>query len=181
MPRRLPDGRDSVGTSRVRSTYTQNVASFANRLVCLGMALALSGSPAVMATCLALCLASPASATGHAGPGSTHHDAHDGAAEPAAVSPHAHHSAESSSAVNGAAALAAEARLVGRCDGCCGGGLVEMAAGPGVERTDAKALAAAPCVEVASRHISVANRAVAPPSPPVPPASPIRSPLVLRI
>jgi hypothetical protein len=145
------------------------------------MALALSGSPAVMATCLALCLASPASATGHAGPASTHHDAHDGAAEPAAVSPHAHHSAAPSSAMDGALASAADARLVGTCDGCCGAGLVELAAGPGVEKTDAKALGAAPCVEVASRHISVANRAVAPPTPPVPPPSPIRSPLVLRI
>lgn len=182
MPNQLVVGRDSVGTSRVRSTYTQNVASFANRLVCLGMALALSGSPAVMATCLALCLASPSSAAGHMGHASAQHEGHDEAAQPAAVSPHAHHHGVAPVPAMGAAVpSAADTRLVRTCDGCCGGGLVEVAAGPGVERTDAKALGVAQGVEVESRDVSAANRAVTSSTPPVPPPSPTRSPLILRI
>ena len=180
MPSRHRLGRGTVGTSRVRSTYTRNVASFVNRLACVAMAFALSGAPAVMA-CMALCLASPLSATSHAGSTPAHHEGHHGAAEPAAVSPHAHHGTAHASAVDAAAAASADGRLVGTCDGYCGGAPVELAAGPGVERTDAKALSVAQSIEVESLYVSVANRAAAPPSPPVQPPSPTSSPLALRI
>jgi len=161
------------------------VSSFAHRLTCFVMAFALSGSPAVLSACMALCLDSPVAANsteatqvGHAG--------HSAVTVPAAVSPHAHHgtpaSAQLTAGVVNASPLApSDARLVGTCDNCCLSGPVAFAAGPGVERTDGKAFAMAPTVSVAVFHLSVTTYAAAPPSPPVPPPSPTRAPLALRI
>lgn len=169
------------GDARVRSTYTRGVASFANRLVCLAVAVALFGSPAVTVVCLALCLANPLSATSHTGGMLAQHEGHHGAAVPAAVSPHAHHGTVPSPAMDGAAEASTDGRLVGTCDGCCDGALVTLAAAPGVERAGDHALIVAQRVEVDSRSGNVASRAVVPPGPPVPPPSPTRSPLVLRV
>jgi hypothetical protein len=148
------------------------------------MAIALSGSPAVLAACMALCLGSPIAASATDGT-QADHKGHGAVAEPAAVSPHAHHGTAASTQPTASQASASplapsDARLVGSCDSCCVAGPVAFAAGPGVERTDGKAFATAPAVSVAFQLIA-ATHAAAPPSPPVPPPSPTRAPLALRI
>lgn len=170
-------GRGIGETSRPSCSYTGAVLSFATRLTCLAMAVVLSGSPAVMATCMAWCLAGPMADTSHAHGEPTHHNGHAAVPEPAAATPHAHHT----SAPSGHPVGVPDARLVGNCSSCCGAGLVELVAGPGVEKTDAKALGAAPTVDVALRRVTLSTRLVAALHPQVPPRSPVRAPLVLRI
>jgi hypothetical protein len=145
------------------------------------MAIALSGSPAVLSACMALCLDNPATA----GATQADHSAH-GMAEPAAASLHAHQGADASvhSAISGETAsrpAPSDARLVRTCDTCCIAGPVALAAGPGIERIDGKAFAMAPSAAVALHQVSVATDTAAPPHPPVPPPSPTRAPLALRI
>lgn len=178
-------GRGVVPTSSPSCAYTRGVASFAHRLTCLAMAFALSGSPAVLSACMALCLDSPvaASAMGGTQPG---HNGHGGMTEPAAESPHVHHGTaaptQPTATVPTASPLVpSDARLVGSCDNCCVAGPIAFAAGPGVDRTDGKAFATAPAVSVVSFHMNAATHAATPPSPPVPPPSPTRAPLALRI
>jgi hypothetical protein len=149
------------------------------------MAFALSGPPAVLAACMALCLDSPmagASATGGTPAG---HSGHGAMNEPTAASPHAHHGTAAStltaSVANESPLAPLDARLVGSCDSCCVDGPLAIAAGPGVERADGRVFAMAPAVSVASFRLSAATHAAAPPSPPVPPPSPTRAPLALRI
>jgi hypothetical protein len=149
------------------------------------MAFALSGSPAVLAACMALCLDSPmAAASAMDGTPADHKD-HGVAAEPASVSPHADHGTAASTQLTASLASASplapsDARLTGCCDSCCVAGPVAFTAGPGVERTDGTAFATAPAVSVAF-HVIAATHAAARPSPPVPPPSPTRAPLALRI
>jgi hypothetical protein len=163
------------------------VASFAQRLTSVAMAFALSGSPAVLSACMALCLDSPvaASANGGTQPGHNGHNGHGGMTEPAAESPHAHHgAAPTQPTANMATAsplVPSDARLVGSCDNCCVAGPIAFAAGPGVGRTDGKAFATTPAVSVVSFHLNAATHAATPSSPPVPPPSPTRAPLALRI
>ncbi len=57
-----PEARGGVRTSGPGWAYTRGVASFAHRLTSVAMAFALSGSPAVLAACMALCLDSPMAA-----------------------------------------------------------------------------------------------------------------------
>lgn len=165
--------------------YTQGVGSFAHRLTSFVMAFALSGSPAALSACMALCLDSPvaASAVGDTQPA---HNGHRGMTEPAAESPHVHHGTAAptqptATVPTASPLLPSDARLVGSCDNCCVAGPIAFAAGPGVERTDGKAFATAPPVSVVSFHMNAATHAATPPSPPVPPPSPTRAPLALRI
>jgi hypothetical protein len=177
--------RGVAATSNPGCAYTRGVVSFAQRLTSVAMAFALSGSPAVLSACMALCLDSPvaASAMGDTQPG---HNGHGGMTEPAAESPHAHHGTAAPTQPSATVATASplvpsDARLVGSCDSCCVVGPVAFAAGPGVERTDGKAFATAPAGSVVSFHMNAATHAATPPSPPVPPPSPTRAPLALRI
>lgn len=182
--------RRVVPTSGPSCAYTRGVTSFAHRLSCFAMAFALSGSPAVLAACMALCLDSPMAAASATEGTKADHKGHGAVAEPAAVSAHTHHGTATSTqpaATQPIATLASAsplafsaARKVGSCDSCCVAGPVAFAAGPGVERADGKAFAMAPAVSVASFHLSAATHATAPPSPP-PPPSPTRAPLALRI
>lgn len=180
-----PEARGGVWTSGPGCAYTRGVASFAQRLTSVAMAFALSGSPAVLSACMALCMDSPvaASAMGGTQPG---HNGHGGMTEPAAESPHVHHGTaaptQPTATVPTASPLVpSDARLVGSCDNCCVAGPIAFAAGPGVDRTDGKAFATAPAVSVVSFHMNAATHAATPPSPPVPPPSPTRAPLALRI
>jgi hypothetical protein len=160
------------------------VVLLAHRLTCVAMAFALSGSPAVLAACMALCLDGQATANTDATLAG--HDGHAVVTEPAAPSPHAHHGTAASSqptasVVDPSPLAPSAARVVGTCDSCCVAGPAAFAAGPGIARTDGKALAMAPAVAVALFQVSVATDTAAPPSPPVPPPSPTRAPLALRI
>jgi hypothetical protein len=165
--------------------YTRGVGSFAHRLTSFAMAFALSGSPAVLSACMALCLDTPVVASAAEGT-QAGHNSHGAVTAPAAASPHAHHSAAASTPPTASEASASpltpsDARLVATCDNCCVAGPIAFAAGPGVDRTDSKAFATAPAVSVVSFHINAATHAVTPLSPPVPPPSPTRAPLALRI
>lgn len=180
-----PEARGGAQASRPSWAYTRGVASFTHRLTCVAMALALSGSPAVLAACMALCLDSPTAAIVTDG-AQADHNGHGAMAGPVAESPHAHHSTPAANqptaiAANASPLASSDARLVQSCGNCCLAGPVAFAAGPGVERTDAKACGVAPAIEVVSFHVSVATHEAAPPSPPVPPPSPTRAPLALRI
>lgn len=185
MSAHSPEARGGVRQSGPSWAYTRSVGSFAQRLTSVAMAFALSGSPAVLSACMALCLDSPvaASAMGSTQPG---HNGHGGMTEPAAESPHAHHGTAAPTQPTATVATASplvpsDARLVGSCDNCCVAGPIAFAAGPGVDRTDGKAFATAPAVSVVSFHMNAATHAATPPSPPVPPPSPTRAPLALRI
>lgn len=180
-----PEARGGVRQSGPSWAYTRSMGSFAQRLTSVAMAFALSGSPAVLSACMALCLDSPvaASAMGGTQPG---HNGHGGMTEPAAESPHAHHGTAAPTQPTATVATASplvpsDARLVGSCDNCCVAGPIAFAAGPGVDRTDGKAFATAPAVSVVSFPMNAATHAATPPSPPVPPPSPTRAPLALRI
>lgn len=167
------------------STYTRHVASRAHRVISVVLAFALSGSPAVLSACTALCLDSPVSAASLE-PAVAGHHGHGAMAEVAPASPHAHHSSPASprsvvSTADPSPQAHSAARLIGACDSCCNAGSAAVVAGPGVERTSGQALAMAPAVAVASFQPSVTTQPAAPPSAPVPPPSPTRAPLTLRI
>ena len=168
--------------------YTWNVASLPKRLTSLAIVIALSGSPAVLSACMALCLQGVATAASHTDGQSAGHTAHVAAAVPAGASTHAHHgspvsneSAATASATAASSRQSSEAPLSATCTNCCPEGPAMLAAGLGVERTDAKAFGAAPAIQVASFRVSVASHAAAPLRPPVPPPSPTRAPLALRL
>jgi len=166
------------------STYTRDVGSRAHRLVSVVLAFALSGSPAVLAACTALCMDSAVAA--HAADATpAGHQGH-GAITDAGVAPHAHHSSPASprpavSAADPSPHAHSAARLVGACDSCCDAGAAAVVAGPGVERTSGQAFALAPTVAVAPFYPSVTTPRATPPSAHVPPPSPTRAPLTLRI
>ena len=72
--------------------YTRNVAFLPKRLTSLAIVIALSGSPAVLSACMAICLQGEATAGSHTETQSAGHAAHV-AAGPAGASGHAHHGA----------------------------------------------------------------------------------------
>jgi hypothetical protein len=149
------------------------------------MAFALSGSPAVLSACMALCVDSPAIvATSHGT--QSGHAGHAAATEPAATSLHAHHGTatppQASPSVSNPSPLApSDASLGGTCDNCCAAGPIAFAAGPGLERADGKAFAIASTAVVTLFPLSVAAHAAGPRRSPAPPPSPTRAPLALRI
>jgi len=164
--------------------YTRRV-SWSHRLTCFALTLALSGSPAVLAACMALCLGSQVTAAPQAGDSRSGHSAHESTLASVAASAHAHHggSARVQSVANAVASRplhhSSNARLVRSCHTCCADGLVAVAAG--VERADTKAFGAAPSVQLASFQLNPATHVALLPNPPVSPPSPTRAPLALRI
>lgn len=160
----------------------RDVASFSHRLTCLAFAFALVGSPALQAICNALCLSGPSAAT-TMDAAHTHHMSHGAAPGPISVSPHAHHASTASAQPAAAATtspLGGDARVVGNCVTPCLPGAMAFGTGPGVDRTDGKALGVALGVEVVPFHLSLTAQPAATSSP-IPPQSPIRAPLPLRI
>jgi hypothetical protein len=164
--------------------YTRTVVPLARRLTSVAMAVTLSGSPAVLSACMALCVDVPAASASEV-PAGGHHG-HGDVTEPVAGSPHAHHGIAASTGPTAHAADASpmvppDARLAGDCDDCCIAGTAALPAGPGVPRTDGQALATTPAVVLAAFQVRARPDQAAPLRPPVPPPSPTRAPLALRI
>ena len=167
--------------------YTRRVASLPKRLTSLAIVIALSGAPAVLSACMALCLQGVVTAASHSG-NQAAGDAGHPAATPAGAAAHAHHGspvpAESAATAPTSASPSdpSEARLSTTCTNCCPEGQAVLVAGTNVERTDAKSVRATTAVsQVASFLLTPLALGASPPSPPVPPPSPTRAPLVLRI
>jgi hypothetical protein len=166
--------------------YTRNVPTWSQRLTCLALAFALSGSPAVLAACMALCVDSPIIMT-TAGPEAAlhaHHHEHGAAAAPTTEDPaanHVGHGALAPEVVLAAVPQASDARLTATCSDCCLDGGVVPAAGLRVERRDGDAASEAATARLAPFDLSRAVQAASPPRPPMPPISPVRTPLALRI
>ncbi len=166
--------------------YTRNVASLPKRLTSLATVIALSGSPAVLSTCMALCLQDvPAMAHKHGA--SVEHAAQAQAATPVAVSGHSHHGsptapeARASANARVSAPKSSETHIGATCNNCCPDG-VAVVAGPRVERTDAHAFGATPTlVQVAHFLVTTSALGVAPHGPPVSPPAPLTAPRILRI
>jgi hypothetical protein len=163
--------------------YTRNVLSWPKRLTSVAMVVALSGSPAVLSSCMALCFeAAPIAAMAHK------HDAPAGQTAPAptaAVMPagHAHHGAATTPAAadtRSSAPASSTAHLGTTCNSCCPDG-VAVLAGPGAERTNSHACGAAPMVPVARFLVTPSVFGAVPPGPPVSPPAPFKAPLVLRV
>lgn len=163
--------------------YTRNVPTWSHRLTCLALGLALSGSPAVLAACMALCVDSPMTTAGHLGHGAlesevvpeaashVHHD-HGAAAAPTTEEPATHLAV---------APQASDARLMATCSDCCLDGGSMPAAGLRAERRDGDAASEAATARLAPFDLSGAVQAASPPGPPIPPSAPARTPLALRI
>ena len=166
--------------------YTLNVASLPQRLTSLAIVTALSGSPAALSACMALCLQGVATATSHTDSKSAGHGAHVAAVAQAGVSAHAHHgSPVSNESATGTAAASShswsEARVSASCTNCCPEGQAMMVAGPGVERIDVKSFSATPIASrMTSFLVTLPGLGASPPGPPGPPP-PNRAPLALRI
>ena len=176
-----------LGASRRHATraYTRDVASLAGRLTSLVLAFALTGSPALLAACMAFCLhGSVAAATPTTDP-HRGHSAHSAEADPAAR--HVHHGASAATDAPAATTRApsqhstSDARMAGVCTNCCTGGPLTFAADLGGERGTAKTFTAVPIVQVAPFGLTPAADDLSPPSPPIPPLAPSRAPLALRI
>ena len=154
-----------------RWAYTRDVAFLAKRLTTIATVFALSGSPAALYACMALCLqAAPMAAMAHEHGAPVPH----AAPVPAVAAGHAHHTSP-------AAPESSDARLGATCHDCCPDG-VAVVIGLGAERTDTHACGATPMV-VAVAHFLLTTSVLgaAPHGPPAsPPASP-RAPLVLRV
>ena len=164
--------------------YTRNVPTWSHRLTCLALAFALSGSPAVLAACMALCVDSPVKTTaGHSGHGApapervpeatshAHHD-HGAAAAPTTEEPATHVAV---------APQTSDARLMAICIDCCFDGGSMPAAGLRAERRDVNAAPLAAIARPTSFDLSHAAQAASPPDPPIPPSSAARMPIALRI
>jgi len=164
------------------------VSSFASRLTSLATVFALSGFPAVLSACMALCVQGvPVVAMAHQDGASAGHAAHAPAPMPAAASDHSHHRSPAAPEPAAAAAEsttspeAFDARLSATGTNCCPDG-VAFAIGTGVARTNAQALVAAPMVvSVTLVLLTTAVLDAELHSPPVSPPAPSRAPLVLRI
>lgn len=159
------------------------MASLAKRLMSLATVAALSGSPAVLSACIALCLPGVAATTvlhEHGAP--VGHAAHAAASTPSVVSGHAHHASRAShspvaAAFDSASRDSSDARLNATCKNCCPDGQVALVAG--VKRADPHALGAAPVVSQVTSF--VVTTSVLSASPPSPRLAPPRTLLVLRI
>lgn len=166
--------------------YARVVASWPKRLTSLAMVIALSGSPAAQAVCMALCLQDvPAMAHQHGA--SAARAAQVQASTPVTVSEHSHHGAPTAPAAPASAdarvsAPTSSATHIGAtCNNCCPDGMA-VVAGPGAARADAHAFGTTPLlVEVAHFLVTTSVLGAAPYGPPVAPPSPLRAPLVLRI
>lgn len=187
MPGTITTRRTATRGRLATWAYTRNVAPLPKRLTGLAIVIALSGSPAVLSACMALCLQDMATAS-HTDSPSAGHAAHVTAAVPAGASAHAHHASPVSngSAATGSATASshdsAERRLSGPCTNCCPQRQAMSVAEPGVERIDTKSFSAAPLASRAASFLVTLPGLGAPsPSPPVSPPSPTKTLLVLRI
>ncbi|MGE3411021.1 MAG: hypothetical protein AB7L91_02225 [Dehalococcoidia bacterium] len=160
------------------------MASWSRRLTCLAVATVLSGSPAVLSACMALCVDGPvARASAPEGTPAGHHQ-HGVASAPMASSSHARHAPSTPGAPDAGVTSAlppSAARLSSTCDSCCDAGPDAIVAGLVAGRTAAQAVATAPTPAAVPFHIGASTSVGPPPSPPVPPPSPTRAPLALRI
>jgi hypothetical protein len=166
--------------------YTRSVVP-SKRLTSLAIAIALSGAPAVLSACMALCLPGVGKAPSDTDSQSAGHAVHL-AVSPASSSAHAHHGSPASNESSATAPTSTsspgspEARLGATCTNCCPDGQGVLVSGPGVERADPKSFSATPTVsQVGSFLLTPLGPGASPPSPPVPPPSPTRAPVVLRI
>ena len=187
MPETITAQGAATGGGPATCGYTRSVASLPKRLTSLAIMIALSGAPAVLSACMALCLQGVVTAAAHPESQAAGHAGHRAAA-PAVAAARAHHGSPVLDEPAVAAPTTApssdssEAHLSTTCTNCCPEGQAVLVAGPNVERTDAKAFSATPTVSpVASFLLTPQSLGVSPPSPPVPPPSPTRAPLVLRI
>ena len=172
---------------RVTWADTRNVASLPRRLTSLVMVFTLSGSPAVLAACMAVCLG-VATAASLEGSTSVGHAAHTPVPAPTVASGHAHHGSAASNeptavATNRAFSPAwSDARVSAACGDCCAAGRLALVASAGVERVNALTLGAGPAASpVASFLLTTSVLGASSPGPLLPPPSPTRAPLVLRI
>lgn len=179
------------------------------RLTSVTTAFALSGSPALIAACMTLCLQGPVAANSQAS-GAAHHG-HDADARPVAPpteqhdashdAAHARHAAAAAdhivvehehgigehehgraSSADRSSAPAPDAFLSSSCDDCCPDADAVVAAAAGAERASARLLSTPPAVSIGvlDAHL-IAARATPPPDPLVSPPLPVRAPLALRI
>jgi hypothetical protein len=159
------------------------VLSWSHGLAAVALAFALSGSPAMLAACMALCVDGPMMTTaGHSGHGAlapevvpeatshAHHD-HGAAATPTTERPATHLAV---------APQTPDARLMATCSDCCFDGGSMPAAGLRAERRDVNSAPLAATARLTSVDLSHAAQA-SPPGPPIPPSSPARMPIALRI
>jgi len=158
----------------------------AKRLTSLATVLALSGSPAAFAACMAACLHGvPAAAMAHEPGVAVEHAEHASSPQPVSVSEHAHHEspAAPASAASAGHQTSSTARLSAGCGDCCPDAQATVVvAASGAGRASAFASGAAPALTpVTSFLVMTSVPGAAPPGPPVPPPSPTRALLVLRI
>ncbi len=187
MPRTITHWWTATRGRSATRAYTRIVASLPKRFTSLAIVIALSGSPAVLSACMALCLQDVATAAAHTDSQSAGHAAHLAAA-PAGASAHAHHGSPVSNESPALATTTAlshdssDARLSAPCTDCCPEGHAMLVAGRAEERTDAKSFSAtATASQIASFLVTPSGLVASPPSPPVPPRSPTRARLVLRV
>jgi hypothetical protein len=159
------------------------VMSGLRRLVCVAIVFAMSGSPAVISACMALCLPQMAGPASHEHGAMTPRSQH--APVPAAAPSHAHHipTAPHESALTSSAPLhGSDARWMAGCADCCPEEQAALVAGFGADRSSAQTLlSAALYLREIPFAAAPANAGVSPPDPLVDPPSPVRAPLVLRI
>jgi hypothetical protein len=160
--------------------YSGTVVLFGRQIVILATVLTLSGSQAVLSTCLALCFGSTTAAT------VTHH----GSAEAESVKVvataehHGHHASPAAPESTEAAAPLVDHGsapvLKSVCGSCCPDSDVTRVAGPRAERADTIALAIAPTTLSWQLPVSIGRTA---PSlgPPVSPPPPVGALTPLRI
>lgn len=164
--------------------YSQNVASLAHRLTSLAMMFALSGSPAALSACVALCMEGMAGS--HEGLSAEKHETKPAA--PTVVAGHGHHGApvphEALALVSHHSSVAPDAtdtRLGSSCEDCCSSNPQGFVSRLGTVRVDAKSLVAAVATPVASFLLAHAGSRSSHLSPPIAPPAPPRAPLALRI
>lgn len=168
--------------------YTRFVVSWVHRLTCLALTLALSGSPAVLAACMAVCGASPRSEALPTAGSEVDHSAHPSASTAATAPAHAHHGASGAShstasqSTSPASHDASQAILTSRCSSCCDDEPVILSAGYRTETSAAQGVTPGHAVPVAPFRLTTRSAGGAsPPSPRVSPPLPVRAPLALRI
>lgn len=162
--RQVYGGRDFGAILRI-------VTSSIRRLVSIAAVIAVSGSPAVLSACMAVCL--------QAGPVATMPMEH------APASAHAHHGAVASVAVAGdrlPLPQSSSARLVATGADCCPDDRADAIARGVIQRADAQKVAPpASASPFASHLLTPVASGASPPGPPIQRPSLIRVPLVLRI
>lgn len=166
--------------------YTRDVAFRAHGVISLAMAVALSGSPAALAACVALCMQHPPTPAAQTAQVDAGHGAHSAMTAGAPAS-HAHHEASDATAADAAAMhmsgslVTSDARLVATCGTCCDDQQATTAVARSVERSRAQSPSAPGPALVAAFHVPLAAYAVSPPGPPTPPRQCLKAPLALRI